>query len=301
MSGDSPFRLRRIVAASDLSENSDRGLQAAAAIARVADADLHVFHGVSQPVFPYWEGLVAEETRKQWVQSARTDLEWQVRQVLGESSTNPTLEINIGEPAREIAEYARTVSADLLVLGPHEPRAAFDDLLGTTADRLIRTAALPCLIANQPVMPPLRQVLLPVDFSVPSNYAVHVAMDLFGDAVFARGDVEAATVVEILFVSAFAASHPRPLAVQPRLAEAVEAARSRLPADHRVKLLPRILSAPLPVDGIRRAAERLNADLIVLGTHGYGTLGRALIGSVASAVVRTLQFPVLIIPPPGQG
>jgi nucleotide-binding universal stress UspA family protein len=291
-----PVRLHRIVAASDLSEDSDRGLQAAAALALRAGAELHVFHCVVQPVFPYWVGTVGEEIREEWIQSARMGLERQVRRVLGGDAT-PTLNLSVGEPAREIAEYASTVSADLLVVGPHEPRAAFDDLLGSTADRLIRTATIPCLVANRPISAPLRQVLFPVDFSVPSDHALRVAMDLLGKAVFARAG-QGATVVEILFVSAFAASDPRPLAVQPRLAEQVEAARSRLPADARVKLLPRILSAPLPIDGIRRAAERMAADLIVLGTHGYGTLGRALIGSVASAVARTLRFPVLLVPPP---
>lgn len=297
MTDDQRAGLRRIVAASDLSEESDRGLQAAAVLADAARAELHVYHCVSPPVFPYWEGLVGEETKEQWIRSARTDLEWQVRRVLGDDVAALRLEVSIGEPAREIASYVEAAAADLLVLGPHEPRAAFDDLLGTTADRLIRTAAVPCLVANRPLAPPLRRVLLPVDFSKPSEHAVAVAMDLLGGAVFARGATEAQTVVEILFVSAFAASYPRPLAVEPRLSAQVETARSRLPPDSRVKLLPRILSAPMPVDGIGRAAERMAADLIVMGTHGYGTLGRALIGSVASAVARTLPFPVLLVPP----
>jgi nucleotide-binding universal stress UspA family protein len=290
--------LRRLVVASDLSENSDRGLQAAAALAHAAGAELHVFHCVSQPVFPYWEGLVSDATRETWTTSARTDLEWQVRRVLGDDAAPPRLEVEVGEPAREVGRYAAESGADLLVVGPHEPRTALDDLLGTTADRLIRSAAVPCLVANRPVSPPLRQVLLPVDFSAPSRHAVVVGMDLLGESLLARGDDREPTVVEILFVSAFAAGHPRPFAVEPRLAEQVEAARERLPADANVKLLPRILSAPLPVDGILRAAERMRADLIVLGTHGYGTLGRALIGSVASAVARTVPFPVLLVPPP---
>lgn len=86
--------------------------------------------------------------------------------------------------------------------------------------------------------------------------------------------------------------------MEPHLGEQVAAARSRLPAESKVKLLPRILSAPLPLDGIRKAAERMDADLIVLGTHGHGALGRALVGSVASGVARTLPFSVLLVPPP---
>jgi len=54
----------------------------------------------------------------------------------------------------------------------------------------------------------------------------------------------------------------------------------------------------LPVDGIQLVAEQMEADLIVLGTHGYGALGRAMIGSVSSSVARTVPFPVMLVPPP---
>ena len=47
-------------------------------------------------------------------------------------------------------------------------------------------------------------------------------------------------------------------------------------------------------------ADASEADLIILGTHGYGTFGRALLGSVASAVVRTIPFPILLVPPPAR-
>ena len=47
---------------------------------------------------------------------------------------------------------------------------------------------------------------------------------------------------------------------------------------------------------ILAAAERLHADLIVMGTHGRSGFRRALMGSVAEEVLRHAQRPVLIIP-----
>jgi nucleotide-binding universal stress UspA family protein len=44
------------------------------------------------------------------------------------------------------------------------------------------------------------------------------------------------------------------------------------------------------------AADRLNADLIVLGTHGRTGIRRALVGSVAEEVLRHARRPVLVIP-----
>lgn len=49
---------------------------------------------------------------------------------------------------------------------------------------------------------------------------------------------------------------------------------------------------------IARAADDVDADLIVVGTHGHGGLTAALMGSVARALCHTARRPVLIIPPP---
>lgn len=47
-----------------------------------------------------------------------------------------------------------------------------------------------------------------------------------------------------------------------------------------------------------RYIEELGADLVVMSTHGRGALGRALLGSVADALVRAAPVPVLLVRPP---
>jgi len=280
---------------SDLTDSSDSGLLTAAAIAAATGARLHAFHCVSKPVFPYWEGLVDDRTRARWLEGARLDLEWQLRRVLGDETPIASLEVQVGEPVHEINQRASETMADVIILGAHRSRAAFDDLLGTTADRVIRTSAVPCLIANRTLTQGLRRVLIPIDFSEPSLRALEVGVDWMA-SISGETTEGPAAIVEILYVSAFASPSYRPMAVEPKLAERAKAARERL-AHTSIKVLPRILSAPMPVDGILRAAEQSQADLIILGTHGFGTLGRALLGSVASAVVRTIPFPILLVPP----
>jgi nucleotide-binding universal stress UspA family protein len=49
---------------------------------------------------------------------------------------------------------------------------------------------------------------------------------------------------------------------------------------------------------IADAAEDVDADLIVVGTHGQGGFTAALTGSVARALTHTARRPVLILPPP---
>ncbi len=47
---------------------------------------------------------------------------------------------------------------------------------------------------------------------------------------------------------------------------------------------------------ILNEAKKLDADLIVLGSHGHGRVFRSLLGSVSEGVLRKARTPVLIIP-----
>jgi universal stress protein E len=273
------------------------GVETAAALAAATGAALHAVHCVPKPVFPYWEGLLDEGTRERWLENARLDLEWQLRRVLGPEPPVASLDVGIGEAARHISGRAAETAADLIVLGPHRSRGPFDDLLGSTADRVVRTAAVPCLLANRPLTRGLRRVIVAVDFSEPSAHALRVGLDWVRSVGSATPEDQ--VTVEVLYVSAYASPAARPAAVEPRLSREAEAARDRLAPLPNVEVLPRILSAPLPADGVLRAAEEAETSLIVLGTHGYGGLARALLGSVASAVARTVPYPVLLVPPTG--
>jgi nucleotide-binding universal stress UspA family protein len=50
-------------------------------------------------------------------------------------------------------------------------------------------------------------------------------------------------------------------------------------------------------DLINQTAKEINADLIVMGTHGRRGVTRALLGSVTETVVRTAPCPVLTVRP----
>jgi nucleotide-binding universal stress UspA family protein len=50
-----------------------------------------------------------------------------------------------------------------------------------------------------------------------------------------------------------------------------------------------------PVDEILAAARRSKAQLIAMGTHGHGLLGRVLMGSVAQRVLAGSTVPVLLV------
>lgn len=50
-----------------------------------------------------------------------------------------------------------------------------------------------------------------------------------------------------------------------------------------------------PAQEVLKAVEREQAHMIVMGTHGHGLLGRAIMGSVAQRVVADAHVPVLLV------
>ncbi|CAI9781730.1 unnamed protein product [Fraxinus pennsylvanica] len=53
-----------------------------------------------------------------------------------------------------------------------------------------------------------------------------------------------------------------------------------------------------PRDMICEVAEKLNVDLLVMGSHGYGLIKRAFLGSVSNHCAQNAKCPVLIVKKP---
>lgn len=274
--------LSTILAGTDLSDGALVGVQAAHVLARASGASLHVLFASEEEEGPEGQPM------------ASTLLAHHVRHVV--SPGDPvTLHVARGTPFRMLTELGDQFGTDLIVLGSHRPRRAFDGLLGTTADRVLRTSRQPVMVANRSLPGPPRRIVVATDLSAVADRALEVAVDWASSWGGAEADADGLPILELLHVSAFAHPAYRPTAPTAAVRARAEAAAAR--AGQLVRIRPRILSAPLAPEGILRAAEELHADLVVLGTHGHGGLMRTLLGSVASEVARTLPFPVLLVPP----
>jgi nucleotide-binding universal stress UspA family protein len=51
-----------------------------------------------------------------------------------------------------------------------------------------------------------------------------------------------------------------------------------------------------PAKAIVREADRIDADMVVVGSHGFGAVFRMILGSVSSAVLKKCRRPVMIVP-----
>ncbi len=140
----------------------------------------------------------------------------------------------------------------------------------------------------------LKSILVPVDFSEPSDAALATAVEL------AKQYNATLTIVHVFDLPpAYAGMDVPPMDL---MAPMVEAARKELDAklaEVRASLPSAqiVMGQGAPWREILAAAEDTHADLIVVGTHGRGGIKRVVLGSVAERVVRHSPVPVLTIRP----
>ncbi len=149
---------------------------------------------------------------------------------------------------------------------------------------------------------PIRRILVATDFS-------EVADEALSDA----GVLAEKLGAELVLVHAHTSiSDPAFGDLPPEMRTYAEGLRSRLQretADATALLAARALRLPegvrvqtkmlvgRPGDAIVDEARQCAAGLVVLGTHGRGAVGRAILGSVAHEVLRAAPCPVLLIGP----
>lgn len=283
--------LGTVLVASDLTDGSDEIVRSASALAAVAGARLEVLHVMELEAAPYIEMAGLEGSFPGRIEAAERTLEEQIR-TLGDDRVQVTGKVVIDTVHRAVLSRAEEVGADVIVLGPHRKRSMADGLLGSTADRVIRSAKVPSLIIRGSFKLPLRRVVTPVDLSDPARQALGVA------AQWCRALGEAAEVRVVHVVPKAFGTDEFNLdigGIQRALHEQVEMSFADAPAG--VAVTEEVVWGEQPSEDIVHYASAQEADLIVLATHGQGAFKRLLIGSVAAHVARHASGPVLLVPP----
>ena len=288
--------IESVLVATDLADGSDDVMRAAAALAKATDARLHVLHAFpfepnpysSQSSPPTFQGRIAEADRA---------LDEQITRAAGRAVKLGSREVVLHIAFKAIRDRARAVDADVVVLGPHRKHAVADRFLGGTADRVIRSVDVPALIVRSSLALPLRRVVVPLDLSAPALGALDVAFN-WCDALGSATQPPELIILHIIPRVYDFADVPIDLTtIRAELTQHVSAARSRLADGHPPDVREEVRWADETIDGILSFVQEVEADLIVLGTHGHGAIKRALIGSVAAGVARAATGPVLLVPP----
>jgi nucleotide-binding universal stress UspA family protein len=305
-----PRAPRPVLAASDLTAASDAVVRTAARIAAATGAELHLLHAL-ETLFPSYPDPAATPEPAEAVervpmrlrlQAAEEALWAQLRRAVPEAPAPGGSAVQVDAPHRAVARRARQVGAGLVVLGPHRQRMVADRLLGTTADRVIRGAECPVLVVRGEPRLPLRRITVPIDPRDPAAGALDVALGMARAlGAHARDGELTGVELRVLHLAQPAAGAegwmPRRAVVGPEMSPAVEAALARAGGCAEVEVREEVVWGGPPAREIVRLAEEDGTELLVLGTHGRGAVGRALAGSVGSEVARAAPCPVLLVPP----
>ena len=278
-----------ILATTTFDFDSDLGVLSSLRLAEARNEELFLLHCVESPLIqlPHFESDFKSE-----LELAHTRAEEQFKRL--ELSKPPRLDIKVGHPGRTIGEVSRELQASTIILGPHRPRGVFDGLLGSTVDHVLRTVDSPCLRVTRKLASPPRRLLFGTDFSPKSKTSLLKLAQWLSS--FSTGLDERPIVLELVYVHAFATGlggHVQAL----DFGKLFQELQNEIPKLAHVKTRTRVLGAPTVFEGIQRAAEDLNADIVALGTQGYNVLARLLLGSVAVTCSHRLNFPVMLLSP----
>jgi universal stress protein A len=144
---------KRILVPTDFSAPSDAALEYARTVATCFGASLHLLHVVEDPYravysaeiyVPEVEGLRERIVSDAWGRLNDTLTPQDVSQL------HATTDAVIGTPEWSIVEYAGARDIDLIVMGTHGRGGMSHLLMGSVAERVVRTAPCPVLTVRQP-------------------------------------------------------------------------------------------------------------------------------------------------------
>ncbi len=286
-----PVKLGNALLLTDFSPNSELALSYAVALVRQYSGKVYLLHVISPEMYEYLPPALLPQVRPE-IQSYGQE---RMQQLL----THPELSqvpyeamVREGEIWDTLKTMAEAFHIDVIVVGTHGRRGLKKALTGAVAEEVLHLARTPVLTVGphcgriSPEHKP-RRILYATDFSADSVRAMAYAVSLaqaFGATLIPTyvapqigDDPSARTRFEEFFEER----------LQDLLTGQIPITTRR---EYRVKF-------GKPGDGILQAAADENADLIIMGVRGAGSLVRAThhLGATADKVVSEACCPVLTV------
>jgi nucleotide-binding universal stress UspA family protein len=146
------MNIRHILAPTDFSDYSKKAISDAFELARTFGAKLSLLHVIEPPPYPiegFAPSAVGADLLGDLEQQASTELA-QVLPDAQEATVEVTRAVAIGSPSQKIVETAEAEHVDLIVMATHGRTGLSHLLIGSVAERVVRTAPCPVLTIRPP-------------------------------------------------------------------------------------------------------------------------------------------------------
>ena len=263
-----------------------------------------VLHVVDRPRLPSGESMM--ETMRQSADLLVKSGLAKIRRA-GLEATSEVLE---GHPRIAVSEYARKWGSDLILVGSHGAGGLVRFLLGSVAQATLHRSPCSVEIVRRPVKDSATsstamRILIGTDGSECSTAAVKsVAQRPWpsGSQVRVISVIPFVIPVGEMISPTFAPVYPPPDLADALQREAREQAREAVARAQQLLSEARIKAVEtefLPAGDARQVvldeARSWGADLIVVGSHGYGAIDRLMLGSVSESVAMHADCSVEVI------
>jgi len=289
--GDTPqLTLKTILYATDFSTCSQKAGLYAALIAKYFSARLVIVHA-----FTLSQAALETEADHKLVSRQRKDLQLLLGQKsaeLGLGTVNLTAMLLEGSPEKVLAELANDHAPTLVVLGTHGGGRVERGLIGSVAEKILRSTTWPCFTVGPRVASPpenalpFRRILYATDFNPAAAHAAVFAIS-FAEACGAK--IEVLNVIKEETVA-----HPDRLG---RLRSEFYKALDQLVPDHAKEFCdPRtFVEVGNAHHRILQHIDEYACDLLVLGIRKTSHLGMEMRSSGAFQLIVDARCPVLTV------
>lgn len=140
--------LKRICVATDFSNPANRAFQYGLVFAKQFQAELHLLHVIEDIIPTVPEPGLAMLPTQEIMNSLRKASEDGMAKVISQhdvSGVDIRQVVREGVPFREVCDYATKESVDLVIVGTHGRSGLTHLLLGSVAERVVRSATCPVL------------------------------------------------------------------------------------------------------------------------------------------------------------
>lgn len=284
---------RVILVATDGSMASMGAMRMARELEAHRGREVHVL-GVVEPVPVFDAGFMVAlpevELYESRQEALRHEISSQVEELTGHRD-RWSVQVLSGVPGTRIVKTAEELGAEVILmgLGHHRP---VDRVFGTeTVLKVVQVSHIPVLAVpeDQGELPP--SAVLGVDFSPFSLRALEVVKSLL-DSPWHLYLCHVMSGMEFLPAISAEWREDYEEELHARLSDL--AMGSGIPEGCRVDL--QILEGE-PSHELLRFAEAKGTEMLVAGSHGHGFVGRLLMGSVSTRLIRRSRVPVLVVPP----